>query len=699
MSTEGFKRKLAAIFSADVVGYSRLMGEDEMATVSTITVYREVMSTLIKQHRGRLVDSPGDNVLAEFSSVVDAAQCAVAVQKEFQSRNSELPEERRMQFRIGINLGDVIEEGERIYGDGVNIAARLEAIADPGGICISKTAFDHIESKLPLGYEYIGEQTVKNIAKPVSAYKVLMDPRVITSADSKKKRDKSLMSKKPVIAGGIGLLIIIALIIGRFLFQSSGSQTGQGPDERPSIAILPFKNMSGDPEQESFSDGITEELINVLAKVKGLRVVSQTSSFYFKDKNIDLHTIGEKLNVDHVLEGSVRKSENKLRITAQLINVDTDTHLWSETYDREMKDIFDIQDEISLAVATQLKVELLGPEKKPSIDSYIEEIGQGIKEYDSRFGIREEIDDEEIITGGLLACALDLEMTGSVKGGLKAYGASVLISGNSQDAVEFGGVNVTLSGNFQDTVKGIAVNLVISGTFEKDVEVRAHTITIAPTAVIKGTLAYSARKFKRAEESQITGKVMQLNTEDWEAWIQDASVKQERTASAIGRVFRIMSFILIFILGLIVYYVLPKQAEAVVSTISDAPMKSMVIGVLSLIAVPLVIIIFSVTLIGIPIGIIAAFLYILMLFIGRVYIGLWVGKKILGYFRASFSEAFFWPFTAGIILVGLLSLIPIFGWLLKTCLMLIGVGAMWLVIWEAYREDKKAVESEAPNEA
>jgi adenylate cyclase len=178
MNQEGFKRKLTAVLSADVAGYSRLMAEDETATVKTLETYREVMSTLIKQHRGRVIDSPGDNLLAEFTSVVDAVQCAVAVQKEFQARNAELPENRRMEFRIGVNLGDVIEEGERIYGDGVNIAARLEALADPGGICISKTAFDQIETKLPLGYEFLGEQDVKNIPKPVGAYRVLMEPRV-----------------------------------------------------------------------------------------------------------------------------------------------------------------------------------------------------------------------------------------------------------------------------------------------------------------------------------------------------------------------------------------------------------------------------------------------------------------------------------------------------------------------------------------
>jgi adenylate cyclase len=188
MATEGYKRKLTTMLSADVAGYSRLMGEDEAATVKTLTTYRGIMADLIKQHRGRVVDSPGDNLLAEFTSVVDAVQCAVAVQKEFQARNAELVENRRMEFRIGINLGDVIEEEGRIYGDGVNIAARLEALADPGGICLSKTAFDHIESKLPLGYEYLGEQEVKNIPKPVGAYRVLMEPRVTVAEVIEKEK-------------------------------------------------------------------------------------------------------------------------------------------------------------------------------------------------------------------------------------------------------------------------------------------------------------------------------------------------------------------------------------------------------------------------------------------------------------------------------------------------------------------------------
>jgi adenylate cyclase len=210
VTEEGFKRKLAAILSADVAGFSRLMGVDESATVRVLETYKKVIADLIQQHRGRVVDAPGDNLLAEFASVVDAVVCAVAIQKEIQSRNLELPEGRRMQFRIGVNLGDVIEEGDRIYGDGVNIAARLESLAEPGGICVSKTAFDLIETKLPLGYEYMGEQTVKNIAKAVPAYRVLMEPRVTVQAEAKVK-PKGGAGRRPLI---IALVVVLLLIAG-----------------------------------------------------------------------------------------------------------------------------------------------------------------------------------------------------------------------------------------------------------------------------------------------------------------------------------------------------------------------------------------------------------------------------------------------------------------------------------------------------
>jgi adenylate cyclase len=232
MATEGFKRKLAAILSADVAGYSRLMGEDEASTVRTLATYKRVITDLIQQHRGRVVDSPGDNLLAEFASVVDAVLCGVAVQKEIQARNLELPESRRMQFRIGINLGDVIEEEGRIYGDGVNIAARLESLAEPGGICVSKTVFDHIETKLPLGYEYLGEQSVKNIAKAVSAYKVLMEPRITVTANAKGKSKVGAKWRPMIIALAAVLLIAVgAAMFWRFVFSPASPSLEKAPQQ------------------------------------------------------------------------------------------------------------------------------------------------------------------------------------------------------------------------------------------------------------------------------------------------------------------------------------------------------------------------------------------------------------------------------------------------------------------------------------
>ncbi len=370
MTTTSFKRKLTAILSADVAGYSRLMGEDEAGTLKTLEIYKGVMSDLIRQHRGRVVDSPGDNVLAEFASVVDAVQCAVAVQKELQARNSELLENRRMQFRIGINLGDVIEEEERIYGDGVNIAARLETLADPGGICVSKAAFDHIESKLPLGYEYLGEQTVKNIAKPVGAYRVMMEPRVTMKAEAREgERPKAQsLRRNPIVLGALGAIVVLVIAAGvwQFALRPSPSRIEKASRERmalplpdkPSIAVLPFVNMSGDPKQEYFSDGLTEEIITALSKTPKLFVIARNSSSFYKGKAVNVQQVSRELGVKYVLEGSVRRSGNQLRITAQLIDATTGSHLWAERYDREMKDIFATQDEITMKILTSLRVSL-----------------------------------------------------------------------------------------------------------------------------------------------------------------------------------------------------------------------------------------------------------------------------------------------------------------------------------------------------
>ncbi|MFO7461156.1 MAG: adenylate/guanylate cyclase domain-containing protein, partial [Desulfatiglandales bacterium] len=320
MNTKDFKRKLTAVFSADVAGYSRLMGEDEAGTVKTLEEYKEVMFSLIKQHRGRLIDSPGDNLLAEFASVVDAVQCGVAVQNELKARNADLPESRRMQFRIGINLGDVIEEGERIYGDGVNIAARLESCADPGGICVSKTAFDHIETKLPLGYEYLGEQTVKNIAKPVGAYKVLMEPRVTVAGVKERKPPIPAWRRKSVFAGAVAVLVlIIGAGIWNFYFRTpkiepaSKEKMAFPLPDKPSIAVLAFSNMSGDPKDSLFGDGLAEGIINGLSKSDRVFVIARNSSFTYKGKPVKVKQVAEEMGVRYVIEGSVQREGERVR--------------------------------------------------------------------------------------------------------------------------------------------------------------------------------------------------------------------------------------------------------------------------------------------------------------------------------------------------------------------------------------------------
>jgi adenylate cyclase len=365
MTTEGFKRKITAILRADVVGYSRLMGEDEAATVKTLATYREVMVALIKQHRGRVVDSPGDNVLAEFASVVDGVQCAVAVQKEFQARNADLPEGRRMEFRIGINLGDVIEEEHRIYGDGVNIAARLEALADSGGICISKTAFDQIETKLPLGYEYLGEQTVKNIPRPVGAYRVFMEPRVTVAEEIEEEKAVPLWRRKAIFAGATAVLVAaIAVAIWNFYFRppamavASVEKMAFALPDKPSIAVLPFVNLSEDPKQEYLSDGVTENIITALSRVPRLFVIARNSTFTYKGKPVKVQKVAEDLGVRYIVEGTVQRSKDEVRITAHLVDAINGKHLWAERYDRVLKDVFALQGEITMKIITTLQVKL-----------------------------------------------------------------------------------------------------------------------------------------------------------------------------------------------------------------------------------------------------------------------------------------------------------------------------------------------------
>jgi len=370
MSEERARRKLSGILSADAVGYSHLMEEDEASTILTLADSKELMANLIQQYRGRVVDAPGDNLLAEFGSVVDAAECAVKIQQELKSKNAQLPDNRRMPFRIGVNLGDVVEEAGRIYGDGVNIAARLEGLAAPGGICISRTAYDHVKNKLGLGYEYLGEQSVKNIAEPVRVYRVLMEPEAAGKVIGE-KRFIGRISRRAAIAAIIILLIVAgAVIVWNIYLQKAKKIEPASVDrmafplpDKPSIAVLPFENMSAEPGQEYLSDAIAEEIITALAKTPKLFVIARNSTFTYKGKPVKVQKVAEDLGVRYVLEGSVQRSGDRLRITAQLIDALDGKHLWAEKYDRVMKDAFELQDEITKKIITALQVKLTSGEK------------------------------------------------------------------------------------------------------------------------------------------------------------------------------------------------------------------------------------------------------------------------------------------------------------------------------------------------
>ena len=325
------ERRLAAILSADVKDYSRLMGDNDVATVETLTAYREAMTKLISKHRGRVVDSPGDNLLAEFSSVVAAVECSVSIQEELTARNTDLPVDRRMEVRIGVNLGEVLIEGDRIYGDGINIAARIQGLAEGGGVCISGSVCDEISSKLTLDCESLGEHTLKNIDEPVRVYRVRVGSATRVEA--------------PPGA------------------QSAAAGPRLDVAEKPSVAVLPFANMSDDPEQEHFTDGITDDIITDLAKIGGLAVVARNSTFTYKNRAVKISDVGRELGVRYVLEGSVRKVGEQVRITAQLVDAVAGHHLWAERYDRDLNDIFGVQGEISDKIAVALK-EILTAEEE-----------------------------------------------------------------------------------------------------------------------------------------------------------------------------------------------------------------------------------------------------------------------------------------------------------------------------------------------
>jgi adenylate cyclase len=346
-------RKLAAILSADVAGYSRLMSEDEQATLATLTEYRAVMAALIAKFRGRVVDAPGDALLAEFPSAVDAVQCALEIQQDLAQRNSQLPESRRMLFRIGVNLGDVIEQDGALYGDGVNIAARLEALAKPGGVCVSGTVFDQVDGKVTVPFRFAGEQTVKNIAKPVRAYH---------AASVQRKVSKSAGKRRHVAIALASVLLGILVWIAAWHAGIPGLRRDPAL-QMPSgtvVAVLPFTNMGSDPEQGYFSDGLTEDIITDLARFRDLHVLARNTTFQYKGQAVNVPEVGRKLGARYVVEGSVRRSGDQLRITAQLIDTSNGAHVWAEKYDRRVEDVFAIQDEITGKIVASIAGSNLG---------------------------------------------------------------------------------------------------------------------------------------------------------------------------------------------------------------------------------------------------------------------------------------------------------------------------------------------------
>jgi adenylate cyclase len=327
-------RRLAAILAADVAGYSRLMGADEEGTHERLKSHlRELVDPKIAEHRGRIVKNTGDGFLAEFPSVVDAMRCAVEIQRGMADREPEVPEERRIRFRIGVNLGDVIVEEHDIFGDGVNVAARLEALAEQGGICISRVVRDQIRDKLPYQLEDLGEREVKNIARPVRVYRVGVGAPVTVSAEA---LDAAVKAPPPL------------------------------PD-KPSVAVMPFANISSDPEQEFFADGIAEDVITALSRYPSLFVIAHNSSFTYKGRSVEVKQVGRELGVRYVLEGSLRKAGNRIRVTAQLVEAETGKHVWADRYDRELADLFAVQDEIAEAVTIAIAPVIADAEQQRAI--------------------------------------------------------------------------------------------------------------------------------------------------------------------------------------------------------------------------------------------------------------------------------------------------------------------------------------------
>jgi len=362
------ERRLTAILATDVVGYSRLMELDEAGTLAALKAHRqELIDPAIAEHHGRIVKLMGDGTLVEFASVVDAVASAIAIQSGMAERNEELPEDRRIEFRIGVHLGDVMIEGDDLYGDGVNVAARLEGLAEPGSICLSQQAYDQVETKLDFNVQDLGEQQVKNIARPIRAYRVLREGEAPTPHEPPARY--GLSGGRLIGSVAVVVVIVAALIAGWWqpwapdVEPASIERMAFPLPDKPSIAVLPFTNMSDDPEQDYFADGITEDLITDLSKLSGLFVIARNSSFAYKGQQVKIRQVAEELGVRYVLEGSVRRAGDQVRINAQLIDATTGGHLWAERYDGALDDVFDLQDRVTQQIVAALAISLTGEEQ------------------------------------------------------------------------------------------------------------------------------------------------------------------------------------------------------------------------------------------------------------------------------------------------------------------------------------------------
>jgi adenylate cyclase len=377
MATASATRRLAAILAADVAGYSRLMGADEEGTHERLKAhFQQLVDPKIKEHQGRIVKNTGDGLLAEFPSVIDAVRCAAEVQRGMIDREPMVSDERRLRFRIGINLGDVIAEGGDIFGDGVNVAARLEALAEPGGICVSGTVRDQVRDKLPYALDDMGEQSVKNIARPVRVY--ALRPEAVADLPARSVQFEA-SRRRPTVLVAMAAAAAAALVIAVIAWwvwpgaRSSPTATAAGAPAamsiaqpliapRLSIVVLPFTNLGNDPEQQYFADAITEDLTTDLSRIADMFVISRNSAFTYKDKPVNAKQIGRELGVRYVLEGSVQRSGNQVRVNAQLINAETDAHLWAERFDRDMGDLFALQNDITSLIAVTLNIQLIRAE-------------------------------------------------------------------------------------------------------------------------------------------------------------------------------------------------------------------------------------------------------------------------------------------------------------------------------------------------